>query len=354
MGLDPLTLDEAHRLARVFGIPSLLQAKTGNYTAKVGELVQCDVSGGGFTVTLPTDPAPGALVAVKKVDASLNTLTIAPAGGGSIEGQATATTITQWAGAIFTHVGSNVWLIAASMATTGPAGTDGADGVDGVDGILSTIQDEGVSLTQRSTLDFVGAGVTAADSGGKTVVTIPGGSGGGGGITLTREGGYYHTLPGSTSNNKAMDDGSMYALPIVFSKAVTLDRIGLKITSGLASAVVRLGIYNDDGGMRPGSKLLDAGTIDASSTGDKTITISQAVSAGVYWLVANRQGGSGGLLCQYTQNCPLMIPPTAIGGVSGANNSGFNTNGGFTGALPSTYTPVYDEAQVPRVFVRVA
>lgn len=38
------------------------------------------------------------------------------------------------------------------------------------------IEDEGTPLTQRNTLNFVGSGVTAADSGGKTVVTIPGGS----------------------------------------------------------------------------------------------------------------------------------------------------------------------------------
>lgn len=41
----------------------------------------------------------------------------------------------------------------------------------------SVVEDEGAPLTQRSALDFVGAGVTAADSGGKTVVTIPGGGG---------------------------------------------------------------------------------------------------------------------------------------------------------------------------------
>lgn len=44
----------------------------------------------------------------------------------------------------------------------------------------STVQDEGVSVTQRSTLDFAGAGVSVIDSGGtKTLVTIPGGGGGG-------------------------------------------------------------------------------------------------------------------------------------------------------------------------------
>jgi hypothetical protein len=37
-----------------------------------------------------------------------------------------------------------------------------------------TIKDDSTALTQRSTLKFTGAGVTAADSGGETVVTIPG------------------------------------------------------------------------------------------------------------------------------------------------------------------------------------
>ncbi len=39
----------------------------------------------------------------------------------------------------------------------------------------STVQDEGTPLTQRTTMNFEGAGVTAADSGGVTTITIPGG-----------------------------------------------------------------------------------------------------------------------------------------------------------------------------------
>ena len=38
-----------------------------------------------------------------------------------------------------------------------------------------TIQDEGVDLPAQVRLDFIGAGVTAADGVGKTTVTIPGG-----------------------------------------------------------------------------------------------------------------------------------------------------------------------------------
>jgi hypothetical protein len=41
------------------------------------------------------------------------------------------------------------------------------------------IEDEGIALTQRSALNFVGAGVTVTDVSGKTQVSILGGGGGG-------------------------------------------------------------------------------------------------------------------------------------------------------------------------------
>ena len=44
-----------------------------------------------------------------------------------------------------------------------------------------TIEDEGTVLTQRSNMNFTGAGVTASDAGGKTVITISGAGGAGGG-----------------------------------------------------------------------------------------------------------------------------------------------------------------------------
>lgn len=58
--------------------------------------------------------------------------------------------------------------------------TDGTDiAMTGASSAYSTVQDEGVSLTQRNTIDFAGAGVTCADSGGtKTLCTISSGGGG--------------------------------------------------------------------------------------------------------------------------------------------------------------------------------
>lgn len=63
-------------------------------------------------------------------------------------------------------------------------------------GGYTTVEDEGTPLTQRAVLNFVGAGVSVADTGGETVVTISGGGGGGSEYVSTSgdimEGGYLH------------------------------------------------------------------------------------------------------------------------------------------------------------------
>lgn len=62
--------------------------------------------------------------------------------------------------------------------TNDPPGTLAATGSGGsATNAYVTIQDEGVGITQRTVMNFVGAGVTAADSGGVSTITISGGSG---------------------------------------------------------------------------------------------------------------------------------------------------------------------------------
>ena len=51
----------------------------------------------------------------------------------------------------------------------------GGGGSSSFDGGYNLVQDEGVDLTKRSTIDFTGAGVTCTDTGAKTQCTIAGG-----------------------------------------------------------------------------------------------------------------------------------------------------------------------------------
>jgi hypothetical protein len=54
----------------------------------------------------------------------------------------------------------------------------GGAGSSDFDGGYNVIEDEGVPLTKRTTLNFTGAGITCSDSGGVTTCTVSGGGGG--------------------------------------------------------------------------------------------------------------------------------------------------------------------------------
>lgn len=62
------------------------------------------------------------------------------------------------------------------VTASGSGGSSSSD----YDGGYNVVQDEGVDLTKRTTLDFTGAGVTCTDTGSKTSCDIPGGGGGAG------------------------------------------------------------------------------------------------------------------------------------------------------------------------------
>lgn len=157
--------------------------------------------------------------------------------------------------------------------------------------------------------------------------------------------------------------GRLYARPIVLS-AGTLDRIGANHAgSATASELLRLGIYRNTNG-RPSSLVLDAGTIDLSTaTANKTITISQAITEGVYWLAAVRQGptntattlnfSSAGQIGTYG----LGTWTELTGAANWFDSNQFMYVAGVTGALPDPFgspTLLTAGTESPIVAVRYA
>jgi len=93
------------------------------------------------------------------------------------------------------------------------------------------IQDEGTPLTQRAALNFVGAGVTVTDAGGKTVVTIAGGGGGTWGSitgTLSNQTDLQTALDGKVDENAAITGAT--------KTKITYDAKGL-VTAGTDAAI---------------------------------------------------------------------------------------------------------------------
>lgn len=85
-------------------------------------------------------------------------------------------------------------------------------------------------------------------------------------------------------------------IPIAVSQDETYDSIGVNVSSaGMAGEVARLGIYQgeiDSTGLQITDLVLDAGTVSVATTGNKTISINQALTQGYYWLAFVTDSGT--------------------------------------------------------------
>jgi hypothetical protein len=80
-------------------------------------------------------------------------------------------------------------------------------------------------------------------------------------------------------------------MPFSVPVETTYTRIGLQVQTAAASSTIRLLIYNAEATEGyPEDILLNAGTVDSSSTGAKEITISETLSAGHYWVACVPDG----------------------------------------------------------------
>jgi len=220
----------------------------------------------------------------------------------------------------------------------------------------------GVDKGVRLAVNITGAGATVTDDPEHNAVTLD--LPGGGGVDFSNYRHYgttqyeaWYTFPGTgtTGGTLALVANTLYAIPFVCPKAITLDRIGINVTT-LKAGLSRLGIYADAGGVRtcyPGTLLLDAGTVDTSTAGVKSITIDRALTSNtLYWLVI----------------VPNVAPTiTGIAAVSGINMLGRTTtlllqhcglSVAFTyGTLPSTFpttTTTMLTSIAPAIFVRLS
>jgi hypothetical protein len=166
--------------------------------------------------------------------------------------------------------------------------------------------------------------------------------------------GFYYSVPqvrGSVSNQVATLN-QMYLMPFFVSETTTFDRIGITVSSGIASNTARLGIYADDGHGRPtGAALLDAGTVDTSAAASVEATISYQLTPGLYWVAMATQGGASGATVAQCVTPSLQVGAGSL--ANGITGRSAYSQTGVTGALP-TYSASGAVAFAPVVALRVA
>lgn len=145
--------------------------------------------------------------------------------------------------------------------------------------------------------------------------------------------------------------GLMEVRPFWVPVRRAFDRMGIFVNSASAGSSYRMGIYNSNGG-RAGSLLLDAGTVDTTTTGAKAATISVTLDPGVYFIAAVSQGGA-----PTVTRFPNPTPQPFFSNVTSPDSSAFGfmeQMSGITGALPSSFTSSGSGHSAPAVSMRAA
>lgn len=136
----------------------------------------------------------------------------------------------------------------------------------------------------------------------------------------------------------------------------TVDRIGLFIQGGTASATPRLGLYNSDANGKPSTLLVDGGTVDGSTSGEKSVTVSQAVTPGLYWVACVNQVAAATLYYYATNGAGAFVGAGIGAHTSGGTSQDPQTSytvSSVSGALAST--PTFSSGQnFPAVYLRLS
>jgi len=255
-------------------------------------------------------------------------------------------------------------LTGATGAASSVAGPTGPTGLTGATGTAGTAGSAGASGLTGATGPAGPTGPTGltgatgpAGTNGATGVAGTNGATGATGVSsqLAKRSAVYYRTSTPIQQSVSFVSQEMICTPIYLDRTLTADRLGVYIVGGGASSVTRLGIYSDSDGV-PSSLILDAGTVSTTSSSTfYSITISQSLNAGIYWLAGVVNSGS---------------MPSAVGVSAGTNNvnpfvlGNSGTPGGniiqglgqasVSGALPSSITSLIERTAAVYVYIRFA
>jgi hypothetical protein len=165
-------------------------------------------------------------------------------------------------------------------------------------------------------------------------------------------GGFYKS-PGANGNGFVANQNSTYFGHFYVGATTSFDRIGCTAGTLTSSGNARLGIYTDSGG-KPGTLVLDAGTVAYSTTNTAyLITIDQSLTPGWYWLAFNAQSGT-------SQWFGSGGNQTSIQGVQrmGSTNAFTSMISGYeqssvTGAFPASASAAFTTSNgIPSAYLR--
>lgn len=151
--------------------------------------------------------------------------------------------------------------------------------------------------------------------------------------------------PIGTANTVTMVQSKLYCYPWFVPNDIVLLDVGIDIQTAVASSVLRLGVYYDNGNFFPGNLFQDFGinssgtTINGNQTAANTymlggLTVPLLIPAGFYWMAIVSQGAQAKLFGQTTQ-ITYNLTSNAQPGSQALNIAFAQTS--VTGALPTPF-----------------
>ena len=144
----------------------------------------------------------------------------------------------------------------------------------------------------------------------------------------------------------------MHYTPIYVPNSVTVDRIGGIVSAFGVTGNARFGIYTDSTG-KPGSLVVDGGTVSATSATSFTVTVSQALTPGWYWIAFVQHTGSSSWVSTVAGGGAGSLHSLPLTSATDITTRSGYTQSSVTGALPSTATPVASSSALVIAYIRI-
>lgn len=91
------------------------------------------------------------------------------------------------------------------------------------------------------------------------------------------------------AGTQALVANEIYGTPLWVPKSIAIDRVGIAVQTG-AGSLTRLMAHSPLADGMPGALLFDFGTVSTATSGDKELTVSATLPAGMLWLTCIPDG----------------------------------------------------------------
>lgn len=174
-----------------------------------------------------------------------------------------------------------IW--AQSGGSQGPQGETGPQGPAGPTGPQGPAGNDGADFDPAIVSEIEAARGGAASLGARISTISNFASPNAGGVVV---GQYYdNSFQGTASATLAGAANRIDLAPYYTSVSLPIDRIGVAVSTGVASALAKVVIYSADASGWPGALLYESGNLDCATTGMKEATLDFTFTSGtIYWL----------------------------------------------------------------------